>query len=103
MLTDSEKIATATEELDDIAILAKTIADELRAGIDQPYERVYWLRHRLSKTVALLGAGTPRKIGRFDDEYEKDLSNAKAIRHHRDRSNRQQTAASDSVINGSVR
>lgn len=68
-----DKVAKAATDLEDIAVLAKTISQDLREGKHAAYARVYWLRHRLSKIVATLGVGAPPGLPLINIEYKKFL------------------------------
>lgn len=65
MSTDRENAAVmqAASALEEISLLASVMTDELRnvrgrtMSMTNAYDRVYWLRHRMGKIVASLGAG----------------------------------------------
>lgn len=67
------KVIKAANELEDLAIIAEIMVNDLRAGKDNPYGRVYWLRKQLSYTVAGLGEGVPKGLDAIETEYEKQL------------------------------
>lgn len=57
---NEETIQSVASALDDISIMAREMAKQIREGAEeQPYAAVYWLRSQLSREVARLGAGQP--------------------------------------------
>ena len=78
----NDKVLKAAAELEDIAVIAKTMCNDLRDGAPNAYARVYWLRKRMSVIVSNLGFGTPTPsvLATIEREYEKQLP----ISHDRD-------------------
>jgi hypothetical protein len=60
--------------LEDIAVIAKTMSNDIREGVADPYARIYWLRTRMSRIVASMGAGQPGNQNHIAAEYEQYLS-----------------------------
>lgn len=54
-----ELVIQSADDLEEIIIAAKQVVIDLRAGVDDPYARLYVLRRELGKVVATLGAGSP--------------------------------------------
>lgn len=67
------KVQAVASQLEDIAVIAKTMCNDLREGADNPYARVYWLRKQLGYAVAMLGQGNPsaKQQQEIEDHYEK--------------------------------
>lgn len=64
-------VLRAATELEDIAVIAKQMCSDLRAGAPDPYARLYWLRRRLSRVMSQFpeGGRSALKSG-VADEYE---------------------------------
>lgn len=69
----NKNVLNAANELEDIAAMAKQMADDLRNGAPNAYARVYWLRWRLGLIVRTLGVGVPQYLDRIGSEYEQYL------------------------------
>lgn len=70
-MPDKAKLDKAANELEDLAIIAKIMVNDLREGKPNAYGRVYWLRRQLSYVVAGLGIGIPKGLDAIETEYER--------------------------------
>lgn len=69
-----QKVLNAAHQLEDIAVIAKAMCNDLREGADNPYGRVYWLRKQMSYLVATLGEGVPSGLQAIEKHYEREVS-----------------------------
>lgn len=52
----------AADELERLIPELQQVVTDLRRGREMPYSRVYWFRAKVSRVVATLGSGQPRKV-----------------------------------------
>lgn len=68
----SEGIRQVASDLEDLIPVIKEMVMRLRTGDEeQPYAAAYWLRRRISRSVASLGAGAPNtdKIEQYYKQF----------------------------------
>lgn len=63
----------AANRLEELAIIAKTMVEDIRTGDGpaDPYSLLYWLRTEVGRVVATMGAGPGRSAQSIKDHYEK--------------------------------
>jgi len=70
---DRETELSVAAALEEIAVMAKTMCNDIRDGVPNPYARVYWLRTQLSRQVARLGCGQPGHQREIAVRYESQV------------------------------